>query len=329
MKYEPLVSIIIPTFNGSAYLRRCIDSIARQTYKNIEVVLIDDGSSPDEHQFIQNLISHYSNIVLLVQKNSGQGVARNNGLKIAKGEWILFVDSDDSLGERFVEHLVRAAMNNVDVVCCNYTIILRGKHIPIILNDHERISESSSELFQTYLLRNIAPAPWCKLIRKSIIDGIVFPPFRAREDEFFNLQLFSKVASAAFICEAGYFRYIRANSTERSIMSFRKMATIASCFWAEQQGAFLFPELTAFCKGYCLRSYYYLLKEHFSEKSELTDNAISFIRAGITKYRAFVEFINDAEKSEIKKYLRHPKRTVFKWKTIRVLKIFKRRLFKD
>ncbi len=326
---NPLVSIIIPSYNSSDYLGRCLDSIFNQTYKNIETILVDDGSSEDEYQKTEMFAKKYKTVRLFRQKNSGQGVARNLALAKAQGEWVLFLDSDDSMGTTFVENLVKSIKPNTEIVCCNYTIILRGKKIPIRLFDDCDSFSSKKTIFNLYLNRKIAPAPWCKLIRRDVIGELRFPPFRAREDEYFNLLLFSTVNNIVCSNESEYFRYIRSESTERSKMSFKKMATLSSCSLAISLGKTHFPELSNKINAYCLFNYYALLKEHYFEKSTLNKKTILYLKNCFATFYPYVKYCEKKDAIEITKYKHHSHLIQIKWLMIRHLKTIKRKIIKD
>jgi len=324
-----LVSIVIPSYNSSDFLPRCVESIDCQTYKNIEVILVDDGSNQLEYDKTVAIAEKYPYIKLLRQKNQGQGVARNYGLENTNGEWILFLDSDDSIDSSFIDELITASDDSIDVVCCNYTINLRGKKILMELHKKNASPiENVNDILELYLKRGIAPAPWCKLIRKSAVSNISFPSFRAREDEYFNLLLFSRVRKIAFTNAFGYNRYVRDGSTERSKMSYKKMASIASCELAEKVIMPHFKSLSNEIMGYCLRNYYFLIKEHFFEKSELSKKTVNFLFCGFDKYVRYVDYVNQDEQCEIRKFIKHRKLTILKFRLLKLLKTIKRLIIK-
>ena len=103
MKTNPLVSIIIPVYNTAKYLPNCLDSIINQSYCNLEIIIIDDGSTDDSYKIAKKYASKDPRIKLVHQKNSGQSSARNKGLSLSKGNFIAFVDSDDKVNKKFIE----------------------------------------------------------------------------------------------------------------------------------------------------------------------------------------------------------------------------------
>lgn len=113
----PLVSVIIPVFNTGNSCIKLLKSLQRSTYKNIEIICIDDGSEDDSYKTIHNFSKKYDNIIVKRQKNSGASAARNAGVKIASGSFISFIDSDDEVDKTFIAKLVDAFSDNTILVC--------------------------------------------------------------------------------------------------------------------------------------------------------------------------------------------------------------------
>ena len=105
----PTVSIIVPVYNVEKYLRECLDSILNQTFKDFELILIDDGSKDKSGEICDEYAKIYNNITVVHQKNQGQAAARNNGVKISEADWIMFVDSDDVIHPDLLQFLYKAA----------------------------------------------------------------------------------------------------------------------------------------------------------------------------------------------------------------------------
>lgn len=121
---KPLVSVIIPTYNRLEWIGECLDSVLAQTYPKIEIIVIDDGSSDGTAQWIRGQ-EKYSRVIVREQKNSGASNARNNAIKIARGELVVFIDSDDLLLPRHVETAVEkfAEIPDLGLFCCDSTMI--------------------------------------------------------------------------------------------------------------------------------------------------------------------------------------------------------------
>lgn len=128
MENDILISIIIPVYNVEKYLERCLNSVINQTYKNLEIILIDDGSTDGSGKICDEFTKKDNRIIVIHKENGGVSSARNKGLEIAQGEYIGFVDSDDYIEENMYEVLFENLVNfNVDISMCNYNILKNNK----------------------------------------------------------------------------------------------------------------------------------------------------------------------------------------------------------
>lgn len=124
----PKVSIVIPMYNCELYIERCIDSLLKQTYGNVEIIVVDDGSLDKGAKIVKDIQLKSEKIVYLYQDNSGPGMARNKAIEHATGKYVLFVDSDDYLGKNYIEDMVRCAeKNNSELVIAGYTLVYADK----------------------------------------------------------------------------------------------------------------------------------------------------------------------------------------------------------
>ncbi|WP_328257513.1 glycosyltransferase family 2 protein [Priestia megaterium] len=158
---EPLVSVIIPVYNVEKYLKRCLDSVVGQTYKNLEIVIINDGSTDHSLEIAEKYRDKDNRIVLLSQENRGQANARNNGLSICQGKYVMFVDSDDWLNLDCVKKCVNTAIKNkAEIVIFDANTIKIG-HV----------------VYESYGLEiyDCQSAPWNKLYTKKVWEGYSFP----------------------------------------------------------------------------------------------------------------------------------------------------------
>ena len=114
------ISIIVPVYNSQKTIQRCCDSLLNQTYKNIEIILVNDGSKDESLKIINSYECKYDNVIVLNQKNSGAGAARNNGLLKASGEYVTFVDSDDELSKDAIKNMVKCLKPDTDIVISGF-----------------------------------------------------------------------------------------------------------------------------------------------------------------------------------------------------------------
>lgn len=189
------VSIIIPVYNVEKYLSKCIESVLSQTFKDIEVICIDDGSSDGSAKILQEYARTDNRIKVFTQSNKGHFAARHNGLKQATGEYVLFVDSDDWIKSNLIEMTLNCAkQNNVDVVVFGaYSV--KNNHPYKGMYSVEKISKKYKEKILT--LENyerdlfcVPPTAWNKLYRKELLDNndIKFQEIKNGEDQLFYLH---------------------------------------------------------------------------------------------------------------------------------------------
>lgn len=197
-----LISIIIPVYNVEKYLRQCIDSVVDQTYKNLQIILVNDGSTDDCDKICQEYEKCDQRIQIIRQKNQGLSAARNTGLRYAKGSYVLFLDSDDYIEKTACEAFLCAAketesdivvggIQTVDetgnIFHCN-TELLPEKRI--VLNSQTAMRELLTE-------QQMKGYAWGKLYKREIVDQIQFPVGKAFEDRF---TLYKYFARAHKIC---------------------------------------------------------------------------------------------------------------------------------
>ena len=224
---ENLVSVIIPAYNAETYISKCINSIIQQSYKRLEIILIDDGSIDGTLQLCEEYAQKDERIVVLHQENTGQAIARNNALNIAKGEYIMFVDSDDRLDERAIEIMLNLALkeNSQLVICGAY--FDNGDSIKKGLCYDKVLRFTTEEILKAYFTTHyIQVAPWGKLYYKDLFLNNRFPPFRAREDYFIMHRLLAEANNVVHCGERLYYQYVREGSTENSCFNENKLHVI-------------------------------------------------------------------------------------------------------
>lgn len=153
-KQKGLVSIIVPVYKVQDYLSKCLDSLVSQTYMNIEIIVIDDGSPDNSLSICKQYALRDSRIHLITQKNAGVAAARMNGFLHSHGEWIMFVDADDYVSHNIINLMLQIEERyHVDMISCQYYDVVEGKAIPALVRpvtgyyDKERIRQLLSKNF--------------------------------------------------------------------------------------------------------------------------------------------------------------------------------------
>ena len=207
---KPLISVIVPIYKVEKYLTICVDSLLRQSYGNLEIILVDDGS-PDECPAICDQYQNKDNRIKVIhKKNGGLSDARNAGMKVATGDLITFVDSDDYISEDFVKSLFEAmSENNSDIAIANMKRTSRR-------NDKNTVTDWKASSFKSEdaLIRMLYGAPFgtsaCgKLFKSSLFAGVEFPYGKFSEDLFTIYKTILKSKNVTYVGFDGYFYYYR------------------------------------------------------------------------------------------------------------------------
>ena len=210
---EDKVSIIVPIYNVEKYLERCVTSILNQTYKNIEVLLIDDCSTDRSGEIAKKFEEKDSRCRYIKrEKNGGSSATRNTGIENATGEYLSFVDSDDWVSENFISHLInKAKEQNADITVCDYIMVNEnGKEIKA--NTLENLSDNSKYEDKIAYIRNHVVT---KLLKKDffIKQNLKFPEEIKRAEEMqVIIPMLTKTNKIAILNEALYYYYQRKNS---------------------------------------------------------------------------------------------------------------------
>ena len=223
MENKGLVSVIIPVYNVEKYLRECIDSVLKQTYENVEVILVDDGSTDTSKKICREYEKKDSRITVVCQENAGASAARNKGLEFASGKYIYFLDSDDWLECTAFEQLFNYInQENAEVVFFNALSIDKdtGKVSDKHYNHKETyITEEGYKVLKKRVLnKEFRVTPWSMFFRKAFLDehNIRFIEGVMYEDMMFAYQVFSEADKVAHLSESLYYRRYRENSVMTS-----------------------------------------------------------------------------------------------------------------
>lgn len=208
-----LISVIIPVYNVEAYLDKCISSIVNQTYRNLEIILVDDGSPDNCPAMCDAWKEKDSRIVVLHKENGGLSDARNAGMGAAHGEFISFIDGDDWIEPRFFEILQHELeAQNADVAAVQYRLCWEGDTCER-QNAYEHVTVYDRQTAMRLLIQNqIKQVVWNKLYRSAQIRDIPFEKGKFHEDEFWTYQVIGRIERFAAIDYIGYDYFQRAGS---------------------------------------------------------------------------------------------------------------------
>lgn len=192
----PLVSIIIPAYNVAPYIGQCMDSVVNQTYKNLQIICVDDGSEDDTPNILKEYAEADPRIKLIVQENTGNSIARNRGLDLAQGKWVMFVDSDDWLETDAVERCVALAQQyQTTLLHFGYRKVSENgeslsEHLPVSFRISTGLYQLTPELQWGFARHNYM---WTKFIRRELIERLQLrlPPNIWYEDTVFLQTLYA------------------------------------------------------------------------------------------------------------------------------------------
>lgn len=226
MKKE-LISIVIPVFRVEKYLNRCVESVIKQSYKNIEIIIVDDGSDDNCPAMCDALLKKDDRIVVYHKENGGLSDARNYGLERANGKYISFIDSDDTVDVDYVKQLYETLIeNNADISVCGYTVVYdNGKIIPNS-NDKKMVLSQKETLEKILYQEDFNVATWAKMYKIELFKGIRFPKGKIFEDSFTTYKLVFKSSKIACNMKSQYNYLIRSNSILTSSFSEKKLTLI-------------------------------------------------------------------------------------------------------
>lgn len=291
MNENPLISIIVPIYNVEKYLERCIDSLLRQTYKNIEIILVDDGSTDHSPKMIDEYQSQNKKIKVIHQKNGGLSNARNNGLEIAKGEYIAFIDSDDYISDDYIEYLYKLIEeNNSQMSICNYKLFSETLEIKEEQKDDKVEILKKEEVIDRMLYQEIYYiSAWAKLYKKVLFEKVRYPEGEIYEDLGTTYKIVEQCERIACGQRKNYYYYVRDDSITKQKFSEKQFDLIKNTKKMTQDILKWYPEKE---KGCIVRN----MHAYISTYCRLINSEESY----------------EVEKKEIEKFIKENRRQVLK-----------------
>ena len=206
-----MISLIVPVYNVEEYLEECLESIRKQTYQDIEVILVNDGSTDGSQAICEYFCQTDKRFRLINQKNQGQSVARNHGVKESIGEYIMFVDSDDVVSLGLLEQLMKYMSEGIDIVECNRTEDIQS------LNEekkdiHVKEFDSNEALYQCFH-HGVSWSPVAKLYRREIVEKVPFLENLIYEDFYTGIVSLKYIHKMRKIDYIGYYYRYHTSST--------------------------------------------------------------------------------------------------------------------
>lgn len=302
---RPLITVIVPVYKVEAYLERAILSITSQTYENLQIILVDDGS-PDNCGSICDAYGKKDSRILVIHKeNGGLSDARNAGLEAAKGEYIAFLDSDDFIAPFFLEVLFEALLSTgSDVALCPYETVTEGKaaefHRPLQDKEWEKsyyfLYDRKELLLNMYDMNHPDATyfivAWNKLYKASLWKDIRFPKGKIHEDEATTYKIFDKAQKGVYVKYPMYGYFSVPSSITRDAFSKKRLQWMEAltdriAFFEEGTGEM---ELAFFaCKARADGAirYYYPLKEQVEDSQKEQKQLKEYVREALKDQKKY------------------------------------------
>ena len=214
---SPFFSIIIPVFNVKDYLEKCVQSVTSQSFDNFEIIIIDDGSSDGSEKICDKLAQNDNRIKIIHKKNEGVAVARNTGIAKAVGEYILFLDSDDTFSPNLLENISnKISKTNADIIVFGYKRITENGKVL-------RVSYPKEDCTLEFMMSKIKDLPfllWAKSYKKTLFNALDLNAIRGitfSEDSYLALALQKQAKSTEFISDTGYNYLCRKTSVTQNM----------------------------------------------------------------------------------------------------------------
>ena len=269
---NPLVSVIVPVYNVENYLRRCLDSIVCQTYKNLEIILIDDGSTDKSGKICDEYAKKDKRIKVIHKENEGVAIARNDGISKTTGKYIAFIDSDDYVDTNYINFLISIAItNDTDIVQCDSKLFMDNK---------EKQNVDIKKIYDTKIISGLDGAKcmlyqslvnsslWGKIIKKSLFNKLKFPEKKTHEDLYGMYFLLVKAKKVAVTQIPMYFYRYRQDSLIHEDSS-RHMLDLLDIMHDIKEDAKKYPTLKSAINSRMINADFFVLRQLSEDNKKL------------------------------------------------------------
>ena len=302
-----MISVIIPVYNVENYLEECLNSVQHQTYTNIEVILVNDGSTDNSKMICERYCQEDSRFHLISQTNQGQSVARNVGVEVSTGEFIAFVDSDDVIKANYLEELMKYMSDDIDIVESIFTVskkdflVENSKETEILFEGN---SQEAVKIFPNHVL---SVNPVTKLYRRSIVEAVPYLEGFIFEDIYSGIGMLKYIRKIVKIDYVGYYYRQHQSSTMHRTFTEKNLDVFVVCdklieLYSDSEellpyiGSFLVDIATMHYQGYIRKGnpYAEFYNQKLAEYVTLTKKNPELARASrlIKLYNFFPKYYN-------------------------------------
>lgn len=270
---EGKISIIVPVYNIEAYIGQCLDSCLSQSYSDIEIIIVDDGSTDCSGNLCNQYAKKDKRIRILHQKNQGLSVARNNAINIAEGEYIVFVDGDDFVSPNLLQISLNALKSsNSDIVFFQYLFCTESKVSSNCSSIVENETMSNENCLELLLQHKLGEMVWTGLYKRSVIGNITFPVGKINEDVYWKYKVIQNAEKIMIISDSLYYYRVRSGSIMQSTFSRKNFNGLYGSYLRALEIGHNYPELKILAISdvwYTCILFYGLVKKSFSGEEQV------------------------------------------------------------
>lgn len=278
---EPIISILVPCYNTKKYLSKCIDSILNQTYKNIELILLSDGSTDGSNEVMKEYATKDNRIKVIDRENRGIAISRNELIENSSGEYLMFVDSDDTISKYMLEDMLKQMLEeNADLVMCPANIVHEDTDLEKIVTDRKASKEvitGTQALFNMITIGDFYHYPVAKLYSRKSLKNITFPPNRVYEDSATVFKIYYNVDKAV-VLKKPYYNYLVGRDNSITTKKYTMKNLNDNYLAIKERYDFLMknvPELESEAKfGYIRNIFTLLSRVYLTNDEELMNSSI-------------------------------------------------------
>ncbi|PAV31539.1 hypothetical protein CIL05_02455 [Virgibacillus profundi] len=313
---KPLITVIVPVYNGEAFIEKCFNSILNQTYKNLEIIIINDGSTDGSQEICDKFAELDERIIVVHQSNIGLSSVRNKGLDMASGELIGFVDSDDSIHPRMYEILQKHLHDNdADIAMCEISKVYDtniNEHIResnITVNKQEIHFLEQEEAFKNLFNEKnlVTVVPWNKLYKKEVFKHVRYPDGKVHDDEFVIHHIIQATKKIVFTDAVLYYYFHNENSFTNEKYTLKRLDAIEAIkdrvllFELQKYNELLQKGSNTYL--HLIIIHYYSVQRHFPIEKEVMEQLKKEFEIGFKNYKNIINYKN---RMELKFFSIHP-----------------------
>ena len=276
MSDNELISVIVPIYKVEKYLKKCVDSIINQTYKNLEIILVDDGSPDNCPKICDEYAKQDSRIKVIHLENGGAGRARNIGYSFASGEFISFIDSDDVISCDFYEYLYGLFETDVDITECEY-IEFDTEEVDFSVNEKNKIEKySMTDAMDAHIKdKMFKQVIWNKLYRRKVADDVKFPENSKIDDEYWTYKVIANANNLIHSSKVLYAYRQQEKSVMSSLSTVDRIGTIEPkalrAEFIRERIPMLYDSCVYNLWGSCLYQYQLVLRDDKKNSKKILD----------------------------------------------------------